>query len=117
MKLTVVPGGTNVAAGLAALRGRDHVFAILANYLGVIASLILILCAVFAYDLQRARASDGHLEWRDLFKGTTLAQAVPIISGIAVALASAISPILVHDLGDAPGNLFRPDAPQVSGAK
>jgi hypothetical protein len=62
----------------------------------VVASLII--RALVVYDLQRARGSDGHFEWRDLFKGTTPAQSVPFVSAMAVALFSALSPLFMHEI-------------------
>jgi hypothetical protein len=104
---------TNIAASLSGLHGRARVLAVIASNLGVIASLIL--SAVFVYDLKRAKTgNDGQLEWRNLFKGTTLARSVPIISAVAVALFSALSPIFIHEIGDAFGSLLKAALPQVT---
>jgi hypothetical protein len=96
---------SRMASELTSLRGRQGLIGVLASELGVIAALML--CAMLVYDLQRAKANDGHFEWRDLFKGTTLARAVPIVSAIAVALFSALSPIFIHEVGDAFGALLK----------
>jgi hypothetical protein len=101
----------NMAGSLAGLQGRERLIAVLASNLGVIASLIL--CSVVVYDLQRAKAGDGHLEWRDLFKGTTLARSVSIVSAVAVALFSALSPIFIREIGDAFGTLLKIALPQL----
>jgi hypothetical protein len=88
------------------------VLAVIASDLGVIASLILPACVV--YDLKRVRSSDGQFAWRDLFSGTTLAEGVPIISAAADAIFSALSTILVKEIGDAFGSLLRTVLPQIA---
>jgi hypothetical protein len=103
---------TNIASALVFLQGRQRLVGALASSLGVIASLIL--SAMIVYDLQRARAHDGDLKWRDLFKGTTLARGVPIISALAVALFSALSPIFIREIGDEFGALLKSALPQVA---
>lgn len=104
---------TSLAASLATLQGR--LIAVLAGNLGLVASLIL--WSVIVYDLQSARASDGHFEWRDLFKGTTLAQGFRIASAGAVALFSALSPIFIHEISDSIETLLKNELPQLQKAQ
>lgn len=106
---------TNLASALSSLQGRESLIGALAGSLGVIAALIL--SAVAMYDLKLAKAKDGHFEWKDLFKGTTLARAVPIVSAAAIAIFSALSPIFIREVGDAFGTLLKELLPHVTAAK
>jgi hypothetical protein len=51
---------------------------------------------------------------RDLFGGTTFAEGVTIVSAVAAAIFSALSPILVKEIGDAFGSLLRTVLPQIA---
>jgi hypothetical protein len=89
----------NLTSRLDGLHGRKSFVAAVTEYMGVIAALIL--SALVTYDLARVKGGDGAFNWRDLFKGTTLAQAVPIVSAAAAAVFSALSPILIGEIGEA----------------
>ena len=103
----------SIAAQLATLKG-NFVAVLTANF-GVIASLIT--CALVVYDLPSARNSEGHLEWREMFKGTALAHSVPFLSAMAVALFSALSPIFLHELTNTVGTALRTTLNQVQSAE
>jgi hypothetical protein len=103
----------SVAAALVTLKGH-FVAALTANF-GVIASLIV--CALVVYDLPSARNSEGRLEWREMFKGTTLAHGVPFLSAMAVALFSALSPIFMHELTNSVGTALRATLSQVQSSE
>jgi hypothetical protein len=106
---------TNLASALGSFQGRESLIGAFAGSLGVIAALIL--SGVAMYDLELAKAKDGHFEWKDLFKGTTLARAVPIASASAIAIFSALSPILIREVGDAFGSLLKEILPHVTAGK
>jgi hypothetical protein len=103
----------SVAASLVTLKG--HFVAVLTANFGVVAALII--CALVVYDLPRVRNTEGSIEWRDLFKGTTLGQAVPFLSAMAVAVFSALSPIFMHELTNSVGTLLRANLTQVQSSE
>lgn len=103
----------SVAAALVTLKG--HFVTVLTANFGVIASLII--CALVVYDLPTARNSEGHLDWREMFKGTTLAHSVPFLSAMAVALFSALSPIFMHELSSSVGAALRGALNQVQSSE
>jgi hypothetical protein len=104
---------SSIAASLVTLKG--HFVAVLTANFGVVAALII--CALVVYDLPRVRNSEGSIEWRDLFKGTSLGQAVPFLSAMAVAVFSALSPIFMHELTNSVGTLLRANLTQVQTAE
>lgn len=103
----------NLASGLDDLRGRAAFIGALVEYMNVAAALILV--AVIYYDLARVKSVEGQWNWRDLFKGTTLASAIPIISAVAAATLSAISPIFSSEIGAAFSQLLKAALPQPAG--
>jgi hypothetical protein len=112
LNVSVLVIATSLASSLDSLRGREALIATLTEYMGLIAALVL--SAAMIYDLQRAKTNDGHLQWRDLFKGTTLAAAIPIVSAVAVAVFSALSPILINEIGASFGVLLKTALPHVA---
>jgi hypothetical protein len=103
----------SLAASLVTLKG--NLIAVLTGNFGVVASLIT--CARGVYDLQRVRGSDGQFEWRDLFKGTTLAQSIPFVSAMAVALFSALSPLFMHEITNSVAALLQTNLSQIQSAE
>ena len=77
----------------------------------------LIIRALVVYDLQRVRGSDGHFEWRDLFKGTTPAQSVPFVSAMAVALFSARSRLFMHEITNSVATLLLTNLTQIQSSE
>ena len=103
----------SVAGSLVSLKG--HFVAVFTANFGVVAALII--CALVVYDLPRVRNSEGSIEWRDLFKGTSSGQAVPFLSAMAVAVFSALSPIFMHELTNSVGTLLRANLSQVQSSE
>jgi hypothetical protein len=94
-----------MASKLDSLNNREMLIATLVQNLYVIAALIL--CSFAALDLEQTKTAEGRLEWRDLFRGTALARGVPIVSAVAIAVFSAVSPIFLNEIGAAFGSILK----------
>ena len=114
LAICLIIEAANVAASLDDIRGRTLFLGALSEEMNVMASLLF--CTLVTFELPKIREQDGQMKWKDLFKGTSLANAVPIVSGIAIATFSALSPVLTTEVGKAFGEMLQASIPHQASA-
>lgn len=110
--LSVFIVAINIASFLDVLRARQQLVEALSEHIAVMSALVL--SAGIYFDLPRHLRQEQEFTWRGMFKGTTLAKVVPIVSTAAAAIASALSPVFVAEVGSAFGQLLKTALPQQS---
>jgi len=97
--LGAVVAATAIASRLDYILGTRAILPWLTAQIDFFAAILVI--AVLVFDIPNARRQQENLPLSQLFTGTTLAQAVPIVTGIGAALFSALSPALSGAVGTA----------------
>jgi hypothetical protein len=91
--LSALVAVTGVASQLSSIQSRAKLIHALTAHFGLMAALIL--GAVIVYDLPRAKTAGGGFDWHKLLE----ARSIAAVAALAAAVFSAISPILINDIG------------------